>query len=1202
MGSSGSRKGVEKKILTSILWVGVVPMLVVFVAGYLVVRYGLSNSAEAELENKAGILSRAIDSGVKARTLLVEALATSPFVRAALTSPAIEETSVITGQSPYEDVSVNFEWLSEFRGGEVVEISLLDPQGHVLVPNSPEADTDLSKAEWWKDVPSEERRFVPELIIDPARSTYHARVVVPVFLENTQTVLGYVSLLADVTAVLDMIRSDDVDRVDQPLFALIDEQNGRAFGLRSETQSFESFALEKQLVQTMTQSDRGGARSRLGDDANFIGYAPLEFPIRTGWPQSSEQHVFVMLRRPESVVFARLNSISLGTLLFGALFLAVFCFREARRIHNNIVRPVSLLNEGAQIIGQGDLELKLKINTKDEIEELAASFNRMALDLKANIHQLAESESKYRELVTSIKEGIYQTDLEGVITYANPSAATIFGCPDTEQFIGKPFEQYFIDEADVAWFRSAMQSTGYVTGYRCWMRRQDSENICVELSASQLRGQDDEPVGSDGIVRDVTQRVELERESHERAERIAVINEITNAINSSLNVDRVLETVAVEVRKLVEFDAAALMLLTDGRHILEHYRLWPNYGRAPDVHLEDGHPIEWVLTHKEPLVVSEPQQGVPGREDGEIASQVVLPLVLQDNVVGTVELGSRQPRAFTHNHIEILEQVAAQLAVAVQNAKLYADLEDSFEVVKRAREELARANAELMSLDTMKTNLLSNVSHELRTPLVSIMGYTDMIFNEKAGAINETQKEYLSISLRNIDRLVTLIENLLDFSRLHRGTETLVFESFDLVDVARLSVEMLQPTAASRKIEIEIEAGEPQFEVDADRGKMGQVFNNLISNAVKFNVDGGHVWLRLARSGSDTVEVSVQDTGIGIDENALDRVFTRFYQCDSSSTRKYGGTGIGLSIAQDIVRLHGGRITVTSKLGEGSTFRFTLPVSRTDEPAEPAETSPLPQPHIIEVVTADTDLRATVKGFCDREEISLISATSPEDATALARRHRPDCILVDVETISDAMAAVVSPLKKGATKNTPIVLVSNDTRPISYEQAELVTARLRPPFTRKTFLHSVRFAMDTRRRRPGTLVGTDILVVDDDPDVIDFVTRCLGSEGYVVNGAASSNEVFDLLRSGSYGLVLLDVAMPGFDGWQVCSQIKSDPALTDTCVYMVTARPEAEVEAEIHQCGADGYILKPFRGEDLATCVAQIMPQPDPTRNGWQRQ
>jgi DNA-binding response OmpR family regulator len=251
---------------------------------------------------------------------------------------------------------------------------------------------------------------------------------------------------------------------------------------------------------------------------------------------------------------------------------------------------------------------------------------------------------------------------------------------------------------------------------------------------------------------------------------------------------------------------------------------------------------------------------------------------------------------------------------------------------------------------------------------------------------------------------------------------------------------------------------------------------------------------------------------------------------------------------------------------------------------------------MIEVVTADTDLRATVKGFCDREEISLISASSPENATALAQRHRPDCILVDAETISDVMAAVVIPLKKGVTEKTPIILVSNDTRPVYDEQAELVAARLRRSFTRKTFLHSVRYAMDPQKHR-GVPAGKDILVVDDDPEVIDFVTRCLSAEGYVVNGAANGNEVLDRVRAGSYGLVLLDVAMPGFDGWQVCSQIKGDAALSDTRVYMVTARPKAEVEAEVNRCGADGYILKPFRAEDLTTCVAQVMPPPAQSPN-----
>jgi len=1196
MASAGRRKGIEKKILTSVLWVGVVPMLVVFAVGFVVIKGSIWRSAHEELEKKALNLVDAIDSGLRARTVLAEALAISPDVRAVL-SPGTDSESHATATGPRADLASYFEWLSHLHGEEIVEVSLLDRNGMTLVSSNLDTEDDLSGAEWWEDMPTDREWSIAEVMLHPGRHAYHARVIAPLRSETTQDPLGYINLVVDIDTVLEMMRRQDTDHGDQVLFAVVGEQGGGAFGIREPGEPFESYELDGELAKTMLAAGAGCVYSRWGDAAYFVGYAPMRLPIRTSWTHGTDLQVFVAVRRPATAVFAGLNRVSLATLLGGISVLALLCFREARRIHNNIVRPVSLLNEGAQIIGQGDLELKLKINTRDEIEELAASFNRMALDLKANIHQLEESEHKYRGLVTSIKEGIYQTDLAGVITYANPSAAEIFGCTDTDQFIGRPFDMYFTDEADVAWFRSAVQSTGYVAGYRCWMRREDGENICVELSASQLRDQDGLGIGSDGIVRDVTQRVELEREAREKAERIAVINEITNAINSSLDVDRVLETVAVEIHKLVEFDEANLMLLTDGRRELEYYRLWPNYERAPDLRIEPDHPVEWVLNHREPLVVSDPTPSRLDGGNGTIASQVVLPLVLQDNVVGTFELGSKRPSAFTQYHLEILEQVAAQLAVAVQNAKLYADLENSFEDVKRAREELARANAELMSLDIMKTNLLSNVSHELRTPLVSIMGYTDMIFNEKAGPVNETQREYLSISLRNIDRLVTLIENLLDFSRLHRGTEALVFETFNVVDVARTSVEMLRPTAASRDIEIEIETAEPQFEIDGDRGKLGQVFSNLLSNAVKFNVDGGHVWLKLARSGSDIVEVSVRDTGIGIAENELDKVFTRFYQCDASSTRKYGGTGIGLSIAQDIVRLHGGRVTVTSTLGEGSTFRFTLPLSRTDEADAAADISSLPQPHIIEVVTADNDLRATVKSFCDREDISLINASSPEDATALAKRHRPDCILVDTDTIADAMSNVVLALKKGVTKKTPVVLVSNDTKPLYDEQAEFVAARLHRSFSRNTFLHSVKYAMDPRRKR-GAPSSRHVLVVDDDPEVIDFVTRSLTAEGYAVDGLTTGNEVLDLLRSGSYGLLLLDIAMPGVDGWQVCSQVKNDPALSGIHICMVTARPEAEVESEFARYGADGYLLKPFRSDELLSRVMQVLPRPAKTQTG----
>ena len=139
--------------------------------------------------------------------------------------------------------------------------------------------------------------------------------------------------------------------------------------------------------------------------------------------------------------------------------------------------------------------------------------------------------------------------------------------------------------------------------------------------------------------------------------------------------------------------------------------------------------------------------------------------------------------------------MAPHVAVAIRNAQLLENLQQSLEEVTLARERLHEANEELKTLDEMKTNLLSNVSHELRTPLVSVMGYTDMLINGKAGPVNAEQKEYLGISLRNIEKLVTLIENLLDFSRLHRGAETIVFDEFDLRECARASMQIIQPVA-----------------------------------------------------------------------------------------------------------------------------------------------------------------------------------------------------------------------------------------------------------------------------------------------------------------------------------------------------------------------------------------------------------------------
>ena len=703
-----------------------------------------------------------------------------------------------------------------------------------------------------------------------------------------------------------------------------------------------------------------------------------------------------------------------------------------------------------------------------------------------------------------------------------------------------------------------------------------------------------EPLGIEGIFRDVTQSIRLEREARDRAERLGVINQIANVINSSLEAGRLYESLVVEIKRLVDFDYAALALLNEEKDVFETRRLWPEQEQHPSKFArldDDTSCAAWVARRQSGLLIDnlrEPPSPFAQDFPPRTHSCLCVPLYATGRIIGTLNLGADEPEAFSKHAMEVLDQVAPHVAVAMRNAHLLDNLQRSLEEVTRAQEELHQANEELKTLDEMKTNLLSNVSHELRTPLVSVLGYTDMIYNGKAGPTNEVQREYLSICLRNTEKLVTLIENLLDFSRLHSGDETLVSGSFDLVECARSSVQSVRPVADARQIVLALEPSEEPIVVEGDKGKLGQVFDNLLSNAVKFNHNGGSITLTLDRADGE-VDVKVADTGIGIPPEALEKVFTRFYQYDSSSTRQYGGTGIGLAIAQDIIRLHGSRITVTSEVGKGSCFRFSLAVKRVEarEAAAPATAEeserPVDTSLLVEVVTQDRALGDEVRQLLISEGMGTILAAGAAQATALAEKHRPDCILVDIASLGNGRDVLEELLSRPAA---PVVLIADDESVYEAYRAR-VAARAKRPFRKSSLLSTIRFALEGGVL-PEEAVGNHILCVDDDDEVLTFMTRCLTAEGYDVSVCDSGEEALQHVATRQFGLVLLDIAMPGIDGWETCRRIKFDPALAEVNVFLVSAKPIDQETRRIQECRADGYLLKPFRSEELLEIVREL--------------
>ncbi len=250
------------------------------------------------------------------------------------------------------------------------------------------------------------------------------------------------------------------------------------------------------------------------------------------------------------------------------------------------------------------------------------------------------------------------------------------------------------------------------------------------------------------------------------------------------------------------------------------------------------------------------------------------------------------------------------------------------ELVRERTVELRKAYEDLKSLDKLKTDIVSNVSHELRTPITIITAALELASSEKN---NEDQKELLKMGLDAIRRQNMIVEDLIEASIMGDSHRKLKLKVLDLAEIAEQVKDEFESLTVKKKLKISTKAENGPNLVIADKVKLEHLLRNLLGNAIKFTGEGGKIDIEIERMGK-MIETCVKDTGIGIPEEELDKIFKRLYQVDSTSSRSYGGTGMGLAIAKEIVEQHGGKITVESKLGEGSAFCFTLPVA--EEPEE----------------------------------------------------------------------------------------------------------------------------------------------------------------------------------------------------------------------------------------------------------------------------
>jgi len=291
-------------------------------------------------------------------------------------------------------------------------------------------------------------------------------------------------------------------------------------------------------------------------------------------------------------------------------------------------------------------------------------------------------------------------------------------------------------------------------------------------------------------------------------------------------------------------------------------------------------------------------------------ASLAVPLLREDRIIGGLVVRRKSTGEFRPEVIELLKTFATQSVLAIQNARLFREIEDKSRQIEAANRH--------------KSEFLANMSHELRTPLNAIIGFSEVLGERMFGELNEKQAEYTEDILSSGRHLLSLINEILDLSKVEAGRMELEVATFDLplaIDNARTFV---RERATKHGINLDVTVDERLGDFVGDERKIKQILLNLLSNAVKFTPEGGRIGIK-ARQADGSVEISVSDTGIGISHEDQAKIFEEFRQVGSDYAHKVEGTGLGLTLAKKFVELHGGRIWVESEVGKGSTFSFTLP-------------------------------------------------------------------------------------------------------------------------------------------------------------------------------------------------------------------------------------------------------------------------------------
>jgi len=693
--------------------------------------------------------------------------------------------------------------------------------------------------------------------------------------------------------------------------------------------------------------------------------------------------------------------------------------------------------------------------------------------------------------------------------------------------------------------------------------------------------------------------------------QLTALGEVGQAVSSSLDLETVLTTIvsrAVQLSGLdggviFEYDEAAeefaqrVATGQAGAGVLAEAR------RTAQIRKGEGVVGRTAVTLQPAQV---PDITVAGAYEGRLRETLIavgirallaVPMLREGRLIGCLAVTRNAPGDFPPETIELLRTFATQSALAIQNARLFKQLE----VANRH-----------------KSEFMAGMSHELRTPLNAIIGYSEMLQEE---AQDLGQPAFVP-DLKKINtagkHLLELINAVLDLSKIEAGKMELYLERFDVAALVEEIGAVVQPLAARKSNRLVVSCPPDTGEMRADQTKVRQALFNLLSNACKFT-ESGTVSLTVRREWvseqrAHWIVFAVADTGIGMTEEQIGRLFQDFSQADAATARRFGGTGLGLALSRRLCRMMGGDITVQSEPGLGSTFTIRLPAEVAEAGATPREASPPGQgqdtaaPGMEEgtvpsagrsealagtvlVIDDEPAVRDIVTRFLGREGFRVMTAASGEEGLRFARQVAPDVITLDVLMPGMDGWAILAALKADPLlANIPVVMLTIvEEKNLGYALG--AADYLVKPLDRDRLIEVI------RRHRP----ERPVLVVDDDPELRGLIRRVLEREGHTVIEAENGMIGLARARERQPGLVLLDLIMPEMDGFDFLEEFRREEAWRAVPVVVVTARDLTPEDRARLSGSVERVLLKGAQGGDALLREIRELVAASVRRSGGER-